>query len=147
MASYIEENYLKSMFLLANSKGEITLSDLSKALKISIPTANSMVNKLNSKGLLNYEKYKPLVLTAKGRKEAALVIRKHRLTEMFLFEFMGFGWEQVHDIAEQIEHIKSPVFFDRMELIFSSELFPIAETTPMPVTKTILFYSDLLFTM
>ncbi|MEO6190046.1 MAG: metal-dependent transcriptional regulator [Saprospiraceae bacterium] len=130
MASHIEENYLKSMFLLANLKGEITLSDLSKALKISIPTANSMVNKLHSKGLLNYEKYKPLVLTAKGRKEAALVIRKHRLTEMFLFEFMGFGWEQVHDIAEQIEHIKSPVFFDRMDELMS---FPTVDPHGSPI--------------
>jgi DtxR family transcriptional regulator, Mn-dependent transcriptional regulator len=119
MASQTEENYLKSLFLLANASGEINLSDLSKSLDISIPTANSMVNKLHEKGLVKYVKYKPLTLTAKGKKEAALIIRKHRLTEMFLVEVMGFGWELVHDIAEQIEHINSELFFDRMDELLS----------------------------
>src|SRR5690606_27448070 len=62
-----------------------------------------------------YESYKPLKLTEKGRKEAASIIRKHRLTEMYLVEKMGFGWEEVHDIAEQIEHIQSPAFFAKMD--------------------------------
>ncbi len=119
MASQTEENYLKSLFLLANASGEINLSDLSKSLDISIPTANSMVNKLHEKGLVKYVKYKPLTLTVKGKKEAALIIRKHRLTEMFLVEVMGFGWELVHDIAEQIEHIDSELFFDRMDELLS----------------------------
>ncbi len=130
MASQTEENYLKSLFLLANEKGEISLSDLSKSLEISIPTANSMVNKLHEKGLLNYEKYKPLVLTSKGKKEAALIIRKHRLTEMFLVDIMGFGWEQVHDIAEQIEHINSTVFFERMDELLS---FPTIDPHGSPI--------------
>ncbi len=130
MASHTEENYLKSLFLLANATGEISLSDLSKSLDISVPTANSMVNKLHEKGLLKYVKYKPLTLTAKGRKEAALVIRKHRLTEMFLVEIMGFGWEQVHDIAEQIEHIDSTVFFDRMDELLS---FPTIDPHGSPI--------------
>lgn len=130
MASQTEENYLKSLFLLANAKGEISLSDLSKSLEISIPTANSMVNKLHEKGLLNYEKYKPLVLTAKGKKEAALIIRKHRLTEMFLVEFMRFGWEQVHDIAEQIEHINSQIFFERMDELLA---FPTIDPHGSPI--------------
>jgi DtxR family Mn-dependent transcriptional regulator len=130
MASQTEENYLKSLFLLANSKGEINLTDLSKMLEISIPTANSMVNKLHEKGLLNYEKYKPLVLTAKGKKEAALIIRKHRLTEMYLVEIMGFGWEQVHEIAEQIEHINSNAFFDRMDELLS---FPTIDPHGSPI--------------
>ena len=64
---------------------------------------------------MNYEKYKPLSLTAKGKQEALLVIRKHRLSEMYLKEKMGFGWEEVHEIAEQLEHIDSPVFFERMD--------------------------------
>lgn len=115
MASQTEENYLKALFLLANEQGEINLSELSKSLDVSTPTANSMVKKLHDKGLLVYERYKPLVLTDNGRKSAALIIRKHRLTEMFLVDRMGFGWEEVHDIAEQVEHIKSPVFFERMD--------------------------------
>ncbi|MCS6906217.1 MAG: metal-dependent transcriptional regulator, partial [Bacteroidia bacterium] len=62
-----------------------------------------------------YEKYKPLKITSLGKKEAALIIRKHRLTEMFLVVKMGLSWDQVHPIAEQIEHIDSPLFFDRMD--------------------------------
>ncbi len=114
MASQTEENYLKAMFTLTDANGEASVSDLSAQLQVSTPTVNSMIKNLCEQGLVNYEKYKPLTLTAKGKKEAALVIRKHRLTEMYLVEKMGFGWEMVHEIAEQIEHIKSPIFFDRM---------------------------------
>ena len=115
MASQTEENYLKALFTLSGDKGEISLSDLSDMLNVSTPTANSMIKKLHQKGLVNYEKYKPISLTAKGKKEASHVIRKHRLTEMYLVEKMGFGWEKVHEIAEQVEHINSPGLFDRMD--------------------------------
>jgi DtxR family transcriptional regulator, Mn-dependent transcriptional regulator len=109
------ENYLKALHLLANDNDQINVSDLSELLQVSTPTANSMAKKLHQAGLIIYEKYRPLVLTEKGKLEAARVIRKHRLTEMYLVEKMGFGWEEVHEIAEQIEHIKSPAFFDRMD--------------------------------
>ena len=115
MASQTEENYLKGLLTLADNKGETAISDLSNLLQVSTPTANSMVKNLSEQGLVHYEKYKPISLTAKGKKEAALVIRRHRLTEMYLVEKMGFGWETVHEIAEQVEHIKSPIFFDRMD--------------------------------
>jgi len=117
MASQAEENYLKALFTLTDINGEVAISALSHTLRVSKPTANSMVKNLHEQGLLNYEKYKPLSLTKKGMKEAALIIRKHRLTEMYLVEKMGFGWEEVHEIAEQVEHIKSPEFFDRMDEI------------------------------
>jgi len=109
------ENYLKALHLLANEHDQINVSDLSELLQVSTPTANSMAKKLHQAGLIIYEKYRPLVLTEKGKLEAARVIRRHRLTEMFLVEKMGFGWEEVHEIAEQIEHIRSPAFFDRMD--------------------------------
>jgi len=115
MASPTEENYLKALFTLAGDSGEIGLSELSDTLSVSTPTANSMIKNLHQKGLVNYEKYKPISLTAKGKKEASHVIRKHRLTEMYLVEKMGFGWEKVHEIAEQVEHINSPALFDRMD--------------------------------
>ncbi|MEJ7681465.1 MAG: iron dependent repressor, metal binding and dimerization domain protein [Segetibacter sp.] len=67
------------------------------------------------KKLVHYESYKPLRLTEKGKKEAGIIIRKHRLTEMFLVEKMKFGWEEVHDIAEQVEHIQSAGFFEKMD--------------------------------
>jgi len=115
MISLTEENYLKTIFNLSDEKDEVTVNELSKWLRIKMPTVTSMMKKLSKKKLVHYESYKPLRLTEKGSKEARLIIRKHRLTEMFLVENMGFGWEEVHDIAEQIEHIQSPEFFEKMD--------------------------------
>lgn len=117
MNSLTEENYLKAMFTLTNEKGEVNVNDLSKHLNIKMPTVTSMMKKLAAKELVDYQSYKPLRLTESGKKEAALIIRKHRLTEMFLVEKMGFGWESVHEIAEQVEHVRSPEFFDKMDEI------------------------------
>ncbi len=130
MASPTVENYLKALYTLADESGEINLSDLSVHLGVSKPTVNSMVKTLKQEGWVKYEKYKPLKLTEKGRKAAALVIRKHRLTEMFLVEKMGFGWEEVHEIAEQIEHIKAPAFFDRMDKLMD---FPKVDPHGSPI--------------
>jgi DtxR family transcriptional regulator, Mn-dependent transcriptional regulator len=115
MISQTEENYLKALWNIASAKGEATVNELSKQLEIKMPTVNSMMKRLAEKGLVIYESYKPLKLTDKGKKLAAIIIRKHRLTEMYLVEKMGFGWEEVHDIAEQVEHIQSPTFFDKMD--------------------------------
>lgn len=117
MHSYTEENYLKALFNLSAEKGEVTVNELSKELGIKMPTVNSMMKKLADKKLVQYESYKPLRLTEKGKKEAGLIIRKHRLTEMFLVQQMGFGWEEVHEIAEQIEHLQSPAFFEKMDAL------------------------------
>lgn len=113
--SHTKENYLKALFHLMGGKGEVTINELSVHLNLKMPTVTSMVQKLADEKLVNYEKYKPVSLTEKGKKEAGLIIRKHRLTEMFLVEVMNFGWEEVHEIAEQIEHIKSPLFFQKMD--------------------------------
>jgi len=115
MNSLTEENYLKALFNIANKDGEVNVADLSKTLDLKMPTVTSMVKKLAKKKLVYYESYKPLRLTEKGKKEAGLIIRKHRLTEMFLVDKMKLGWEDVHDIAEQIEHLQSPVFFEKMD--------------------------------
>ncbi len=115
MNTLVEENYLKAVFSLSNEKGEVNVSELSEKLDIKMPTVTSMMKKLAAKGLIHYESYKPVRLTGNGQKEAALIIRKHRLTEMFLVEKMGFGWDAVHEIAEQVEHIQSPEFFEKMD--------------------------------
>jgi len=130
MNSQTEENYLKSLFNLANENGETTVNELSKQLDIKMPTVNSMMKKLAEKKLVHYESYKPIRLTEKGKKEAALIIRKHRLTEMYLVEKMGFGWEQVHTIAEQIEHIQSPDFFEKMDKLLG---FPKVDPHGSPI--------------
>ncbi|MCW3464528.1 metal-dependent transcriptional regulator [Chitinophaga nivalis] len=115
MYSKTEENYLKALFNLAGKNGEVNVNELGKKLNIKMPTVNSMVKKLAEKKLVHYESYKPVRLTEKGKKAAALIIRKHRLTEMYLVEKMGFGWEEVHEIAEQLEHIQSPELFEKMD--------------------------------
>ena len=123
MASQTKENYLKALYFLDQDQPEIGVSDLGKAMDVSSPTVNSMVKQLEKKGWVQYEKYKPLRLTAKGKKEAALIIRKHRITEMFLVEQMNFGWEEVHDIAEEMEHIQTEELFDRMDEILGYPKF------------------------
>lgn len=115
MPSQIKENYLKALFNLMNEKGEISLTELSDSLEVSKPTANNMIKKMEELGWLHYEKYKPLKLTKEGKTKAALIIRKHRITEMYLVEKLGIGWEKVHAIAEQMEHIDSPLLFERMD--------------------------------
>lgn len=130
MHSNTEENYLKALFNLANEKGEVTVNDLSRQLNIKMPTVNSMIKKLADKKLVYYETYKPARLTEKGKREAGLIIRKHRLTEMFLVEIMSFGWEQVHEIAEQVEHIQSPVFFEKMDAMLG---FPTVDPHGSPI--------------
>ena len=86
MISLTEENYLKAMYNLSLKTGEISVNDLSKALNIKMPTVTSMVKKLATKKLVHYQSYKPLILTEEGKRKALLIIRKHRLTEMFLVE-------------------------------------------------------------
>ncbi|MFY0688045.1 MAG: metal-dependent transcriptional regulator [Cyclobacteriaceae bacterium] len=115
MHSFTEENYLKTLHHLTKHKNQVSVKELSEVLDIKMPTVTSMMKKLAEKGLVKYESYKPLKLTTEGKKAGALIIRKHRLTEMFLVEKMGFGWEEVHEIAEQIEHVKSPAFFAKID--------------------------------
>jgi len=130
VASQTEENYLKALFTLKHIHGEISVSELGKRLDVSTPTVNSMIKKLHAKGLVHYEKYRPVKLSEKGERIAALIIRKHRLSEMFLVEKMGFGWEEVHEIAEQMEHIKAPEFFDKMDALLG---FPKADPHGSPI--------------
>lgn len=130
MNSFTEENYLKAMFNLSEKSGEITVNDLSKSLNIKMPTVNSMVKRLTTKGYINYQSYKPITLTDEGRTTALQIIRKHRLTEMFLVEKMGFGWEEVHEVAEQIEHIHSPKFFAKMDEMLD---FPTVDPHGSPI--------------
>ncbi len=127
----VEENYLKALFHLSeNGKGEVSVKELSEHLEIKMPTVNSMMKKFSEKEFVIYEAYKPLKLTDLGVLKASLIVRKHRLTEMFLVEKMGFGWEQVHEVAEQIEHIQSPLFFDKMDELLN---FPKVDPHGSPI--------------
>jgi DtxR family Mn-dependent transcriptional regulator len=130
MPSQSTENYLKALFILVNEKSDLTITNLSKKLNVTLPSANSMIKRLQEKGWVEYQKYKPLRFSKKGYVMAAQIVRKHRLTEMFLTEKMGFGWEEVHSIAEQIEHIQSPKLFDRMDELLG---FPTVDPHGSPI--------------
>lgn len=124
------ENYLKALYYLHQKNTDIALSDLGTEVQVSKPTANGMVKRLEAKGWVHYEKYKPLQLTAKGLKLASIIVRKHRLSEMFLSQIMHFGWEEVHDIAEELEHVGSQLFFDRMDELLG---FPSTDPHGSPI--------------
>lgn len=130
MNTLVEENYLKALFHISIHSGEVSVNELSKQLKIKMPTVNSMMKKLKEKDYVIYESYKPIRLTNKGLKTAAKIVRKHRLAEMFLVEKMGLGWEEVHDIAEQLEHINAPIFFDKMDELLK---FPTQDPHGSPI--------------
>lgn len=131
MISLTEENYLKAIFHLINDNNTVTINELSKFLNVKMPSVNNMMKKFADKKWVIYESYKPLRVTDSGKMQAALVVRKHRLTEMFLVEKMNFGWENVHEIAEQVEHIQSDVFFDKMDELLNHPKFdPHGEPIP-----------------
>ncbi|MDF0719554.1 metal-dependent transcriptional regulator [Kaistella sp. PBT33-4] len=129
--THTEENYLKAIFHLATETHSVTINELSKILDVKMPSVNNMMKKFAEKKWVIYENYKPLIITPLGMREAALVVRKHRLTEMFLVERMNFGWENVHEIAEQLEHVHSTLFFDKMDEILNYPKFdPHGEPIP-----------------
>lgn len=131
MISLTEENYLKAIFHLRNADNTVTVNELSKFLHVKMPSVNNMMKKFAQKNWVIYEAYKPLKITSSGQKEAALIVRKHRLTEMFLVEKMNIGWENVHEIAEQLEHVHSDLFFDKMDEILNYPKFdPHGEPIP-----------------
>ncbi len=142
MISLTEENYLKAIFHLHKADNTVTINELSKFLNVKMPSVNNMMKKFAQKDWVIYENYKPLIVTPAGKREAALIVRKHRLTEMFLVEKMNFGWENVHEIAEQLEHVHSDIFFDKMdELLQFPKFDPHGE--PIPNKDGIIMSIDL----
>jgi DtxR family Mn-dependent transcriptional regulator len=115
MLSYTEENYLKAIFQLQeDSKGKISTNSIAERLNTTPATVTDMIRKLSLKKMINYEKYHGVSLTSMGKKKAVTVIRKHRLWELFLVEKLGFNWDEVHEIAEQLEHIQSDVLVQKL---------------------------------
>ena len=108
MASHSEENYLKAIFHLQKGKTEgVTTNALAEKLETKASSVSEMVKKLSGKKLVAYRKYQGVTLSEKGSKAAIEIIRKHRLWEYFLVEKLNFSWTEVHDVAEQLEHIRS----------------------------------------
>ena len=108
MTSFSEENYLKAIFhLQKRSAGGVSTNSLAEKLETKASSVSEMVKKLSRKNLVIYRKYQGVSLSDKGRETAVEIIRKHRLWEYFLVEKLNFSWTEVHDVAEQLEHIQS----------------------------------------
>ncbi len=116
--SHTEENYLKALTHLTildqNSLG-VGTNDLAHNLGLKPATVNDMLKKLKEKKLVNYQKYGKITLTENGRKSGIEIIRKHRLWETFLCEKLEFSWDEVHEVAEQLEHIRSGKLVNRLD--------------------------------
>ena len=108
MLTQSEENYLKAVYTLSEEFGEsVSTNLLAEKIESKPSSVTDMIKKLSEKDLISYQKYQGCTLTEEGRKKALLIIRKHRLWEVFLVEKLKFGWEEVHEVAEQLEHIQS----------------------------------------
>ena len=109
MFTLSEENYLKAIFHLEMMSGTgISTNAIASKLETKASSVTDMVKKLAEKQVLVYKKYQGVSLTKSGKTTAARIVRKHRLWEVFLVEKLNFSWDEVHDVAEQLEHIKSP---------------------------------------
>jgi DtxR family Mn-dependent transcriptional regulator len=109
------ENYLKAIFHLQKSDGTVTTNDVANELQTRPASVTDMLKKLKAQKLLLYEKYQGFRLSNDGRKVALQIVRKHRLWEYFLVEKLHFGWDEVHEIAEELEHISSKKLIDRLD--------------------------------
>lgn len=116
MISFTVENYLKTIYQLSQkTEGGVHTNAISEALGTKAATVTDMLKKLDNQKLINYKKYQGVNLTAKGRLTALNIIRKHRLWEVFLVEKLAFKWDEVHELAEELEHIDSEELINRLE--------------------------------
>ena len=118
MPSHTGENYLKAIFKLAEAEPHtagVSTNRIAAALATRAASVTDMLRRLAEKGLLNYEKYRGVQLTAEGQRLALLTIRKHRLWEVFLVQQLGFNWDEVHEVAEELEHVQSPLLMRRLD--------------------------------
>ena len=110
-----KENYLKAIYHLQSQDGIVTTNELAGELQTKAASVTDMLKKLKEQKLLNYEPYKGFRLSSEGKKVAVQVVRKHRLWEFFLVEKLNFGWDEVHEIAEELEHVSSRKLIDRLD--------------------------------
>lgn len=124
MMTLAEENYLKAIFHLEfESGGEVSTNAIAESMATKPSSVTDMVQKLAEKKMLVYKRYKGVQLTDEGKKLAAYVIRKHRLWEVFLVDKLNFHWDEVHEIAEQLEHIQSDELIVRLDQFLGSPDF------------------------
>lgn len=116
MHSFTEENYLKAIYKLQETNGEVVAtSALAQVMGVHAPSVTDMLKRMAGKKLVTYQKSKGFKLTEKGKQVAVGIIRNHRLWEVFLVDKLGFRWDEVHDLAEQLEHIHSEALVNKLD--------------------------------
>lgn len=116
MFSQAEENYLKSIYALESDiSKDVSTNHIAARINTKASSVTDMLKKLASKELVHYKKYQGVQLTEKGRKAALSVVRKHRLWECFLVQKLGFKWDEVHEIAEELEHVSSDELVEKLD--------------------------------
>lgn len=124
MASFTVENYLKAIYQLnRNNEAGVSTNALAEHLGTKAATVTDMLKKLNDQKLVHYRKYQATSLTETGKQIALNIIRKHRMWEVFLVEKLDFKWDEVHDMAEELEHIESNELIDRLEQFLDNPKF------------------------
>ncbi|WP_159023729.1 metal-dependent transcriptional regulator [Formosa sp. L2A11] len=124
MFTQSEENYLKAIFHLQQDvDGGVSTSSISELLQTKAASVTEMVKKLADKKLVHYQKYYGVHLTESGRAHALTIVRKHRLWECFLVDRLNFNWDEVHEVAEQLEHIKSAKLVEELDKFLEHPLY------------------------
>jgi DtxR family Mn-dependent transcriptional regulator len=113
--TFSEENYLKTIYHLSSSEAGVTTNAIAEMMETKASSVTDMLKKLAEKNLIVYVKYQGVSLTDKGLLSAKMIVRKHRLWEVFLVDKLDFSWDEVHDIAEQLEHIKSEALINKLD--------------------------------
>ncbi|HNR17601.1 MAG TPA: metal-dependent transcriptional regulator [Bacteroidia bacterium] len=138
MHSFTEENYLKAIYKLQETNGEVVAtSALAQVMGVHAPSVTDMLKRMAQKKLVGYQKSKGVKLTEKGKQVAVGIIRNHRLWEVFLVDKLGYRWDEVHDMAEQLEHIQGEDLVNRLDKFLG---FPKADPhgDPIPDAKGVL---------
>jgi len=110
-----EENYLKTIFHLQTKDDNVSTNELAEKLQTKPASITDMMKKLKTRKLVNYQPYQGFRLTPEGKKIALGIIRRHRLWEYFLAEKLKFNWDEVHEVAEQLEHVSSKKLIDKLD--------------------------------
>jgi len=111
------QDYLKTLLRIEESQDRVSTSNVARTLAVADSTVTDMLRKLHRAGLLEYRPYYGATLTEKGRKAALGILRRHRLIELFLHDVLGYGWEEVHEEAEKLEHTVSDFFIERVDAL------------------------------
>jgi DtxR family transcriptional regulator, Mn-dependent transcriptional regulator len=131
MLSFTEENYLKAIYRLSEGGNKAVLTnEIAESMSTKAASVTDMIKKLSHKNMISYEKYYGVKITKQGKNEALMVVRKHRLWETFLVDKLHFTWDEVHDVAEQLEHIQSGLLIEKLDEFLG---FPTADPHGHPI--------------